>query len=113
MDGELSYHGAKAIRAKARPFVTEDNRLTLDMISDILFDMRTNVSTLLREFPRVRRAALAGEEVIIETREGNLVLTAQVAENVPLYGSMKDQVVSSSDDLDSPTMPDSEWEPKL
>ena len=80
-------------------------------LSDILFDMRTNVSTLLWEFPKVRRAALAGEEVIIETREGNLVLTAQVTEEAPLYGSMKDRVVASSDDIDTPTMPDSEWEP--
>ncbi len=71
--------------------------------------MRTNVSTLLREFPRVRRAALAGETVIIETREGNLVLTEEVVEKQPAYGSMRDRVRSSADDLDCPTLPDSEW----
>jgi hypothetical protein len=75
--------------------------------------MRTNVSTLLREFPRVRRAALSGETVIIETREGNLVLTAEVAEKQPVYGSMRDRVRSSADDLDSATLPDSEWNSDL
>ena len=71
------------------------------------------VTLVLREFPRVRRAALAGEEVIIETREGNLVLRAEVAENAPLYGSMKDRVVASEDDIDRPTLPDSEWDSAL
>ncbi len=88
-------------------------RLTLRIILDKLFDMRTNVSTLLREFPRVRRAALAGETVIIETREGNLVLTAEAAEKQPTYGSMRDRVQSSADDLDHPTLPDSKWDPEL
>ena len=80
---------------------------------DILFDMRTNVSTLLREFPKVRRAALAGETVIIETREGNLVLTAEVAEAQPAYGSMRNRIVRSDDDIDRPTLPDGEWVPDL
>lgn len=75
--------------------------------------MRTNVSTLLREFPRVRRAALAGETVIIETREGNLVLTAEIAEEEPVYGSMRDRVKGSADDIDRPTLPDVEWESEL
>lgn len=75
--------------------------------------MRTNVSTLLREFPRVRRAALAGETVIIETREGNLVLTAEVAEKQPVHVSMRDRIRSSAADLDRPTLPDSEWDGEL
>jgi hypothetical protein len=75
--------------------------------------MRTNVSTLLREFPRVRRAALAGEEVIIETREGDLLLTAYVAEDVPRYGSMRERIIGSDDDIDRPTLPDAEWGPEL
>ena len=37
--------------------------------------METTVTELLREFPRVRRAALAGETVIIKSREGNLRLS--------------------------------------
>lgn len=80
---------------------------------DKLSDMRTNVSTLLREFPKVRRAALAGEEVIIETREGNLVLRAEVAENTPVYGSMASQIVESADDIDGPTLQDTEWDSDL
>lgn len=80
---------------------------------DKLYDMRTNVSTLLREFPRVRRAALAGETVIIETREGNLVLTAEVNEARPLYGSMRDRIVRTDDDIDGPTLADDEWAPGL
>ena len=76
---------------------------------DKLFDMRTNVSTLLREFPKVRRAALAGETVIIETREGNLVLRAEAAEETPPYGSMSDRIIRSDDDLDRPTLAEDEW----
>lgn len=75
--------------------------------------MRTNVSTLLREFPRVRRAALSGETVIIETREGNLMLTAEVSEKKPVYGSMAARVRSSSDNLDTPTLPEVEWDSSL
>ena len=39
--------------------------------------MRTNVSGLLRNFASVRRAALAGRRVVVTTRDGNLVLTAE------------------------------------
>lgn len=87
--------------------------LTHAFLYDKLFDMRTNVSTLLREFPKVRRAALAGETVIIETREGNLVLKAEAAEATPVYGSMSDRIVSSDDDLDRPTLGEDQWVSKL
>jgi hypothetical protein len=75
--------------------------------------MRTNVSTLLREFPKIRRAALAGETVIIETREGNLVLKAEASEATPVYGSMSDRIISSDDDLDRTTLSEDEWVSKL
>lgn len=39
--------------------------------------MQINVSGLLRDFARVRRAALAGKRIVVKTREGNLVLTAE------------------------------------
>ena len=39
--------------------------------------MQINVSGLLREFPKAKRAALAGERVHIKTREGNLILMAE------------------------------------
>lgn len=53
---------------------------------DILSDMHTNVSELLRNFPKIRRAALAGQRVVIETREGNLVLTAEKPNGNTLFG---------------------------
>ena len=75
--------------------------------------MKTNVSGLLRDFPTVRRAALAGEEVIVETREGNLLIVAERPPATSLYGSMKDDVESSADDLDTPTLPTTEWNASL
>jgi len=85
--------------------------LTYSPVLDNLSDMKTNVSMLLREFPRVRRAALAGERVIIETREGNLVLMAEPPEQTQAYGSMRERVLRSDDSIDSPTLPDREWAP--
>ena len=75
--------------------------------------MKTNVSTLLREFPKVRRAALAGEQVIIETREGNLLLTAQPPGGESILGSAKGRVHFADDRLDEPTLPEREWKPGL
>ncbi len=83
---------------------------TLGKTYDKSSDIKTNVSTLLREFPRVRRAALSGERVVIETQEGNLVLTAEAAENKPHYASMKTRIVSTADDLDAQTLPDDGWD---
>lgn len=75
--------------------------------------MKTNVSTLLREFPRVRNAALAGEEVIIVTREGNLRLTAEPRSGESILGSRKGLIRFADDLLDQPTLPESEWNPSL
>ena len=75
--------------------------------------MYTNVSTSLREFPRVRRAALAGEDVIIETREGNLILRAEASEKGPVLGSMANRIIETADDIDAPTLPETEWGPAL
>jgi hypothetical protein len=75
--------------------------------------MKTNVSTLLREFPKVRNAALAGEEVIIVTREGNLRLTAEPRSGESLLGSRKGRLRFADDQLDQPTLPESEWNPSL
>lgn len=75
--------------------------------------MKTNVSTLLREFPKVRNAALAGEEVIIVTREGNLRLTAEPKTGESILGSMKGALSFADDALDQPTLPESEWKPGL
>jgi hypothetical protein len=71
--------------------------------------METNVSTLLREFPKVRRAALSGQSVIIHTRDGDLLLTAAPSSEKKLLGCLKGSVMSSADDLDQPTTQDEEW----
>jgi hypothetical protein len=75
--------------------------------------METNVSTLLREFPKIRRAALAGERVIVHTREGDLCITAKVDEAKPLLGGLRELIEKTEDDLDRPTRPEQEWDPSL
>lgn len=75
--------------------------------------MKTNVSTLLREFPKVRQAAMAGEEVIIVTREGNLRLTAEPRSGESILGSRKGLIRFADDRLDGPTLSESEWKPGL
>ncbi len=72
--------------------------------------MQTNVSTLLREFPKVRRAALRGERVVIETREGNLLLTAENPPGQPILGALKGRIYSGDGvDLTAPTTTEDEW----
>ena len=63
--------------------------------------MQINVSGLLRNFARVRRAALAGETVVIATREGNLVLAAQPEGGDPLRGAASRGTVRSEADSDT------------
>ncbi len=75
--------------------------------------MKTNVSTLLREFPKIRRAALAGEDVIVVTREGNLRLTADKPEGGSILGCMKGSFGHVADDIVGPTTTDDEWHPSL
>lgn len=60
----------------------------------------------------VRRAAMAGEVVIIETREGNLRLTAEQEERGDLLGCLAGRI-SMDDGLDTPTSPDGEWKASL
>ena len=59
--------------------------------------MHVNVRGLLRNFARVRRAALAGETVVIATRDGNLVLAAQPQLGDPLRGAPRGTVRSDAD----------------
>ena len=95
-----------------RIFLKETDSSTFDFLQiyDILSDMQTNVSTLLREFPRVRQAAMRGESVIIKTREGNLVLSAEQPRIAGLLGKWKGRVrVAAGVDLTMPTTSDSEW----
>lgn len=86
--------------------MTIDNSSLFDKLSD----MQTNVSTLLREFPKVRQAALRGERVVIETREGNLVLTAENPPGQRILGSLKEVLeVAEGADLTAPTTMEFEW----
>ena len=75
--------------------------------------MIANVSTLLREFPKIRRAALSGETVIIQTREGDLQITARQQEPKPILGALQGMVRFSPDDLDIPTLEPDEWDLSL
>lgn len=74
--------------------------------------MKTNVSTLLREFPKVRRAALRGETVIVKTREGDLRITADRANGDGLLGCLSGKIQLHGD-LSKPTSGLDEWESNL
>ena len=75
--------------------------------------MQTTVTTLLREFPKIRRAAMRGERIVIKTRQGNLVLTAEKAKGDKVMGSMKGRrMVDHGIDPSAHTIPLSEWFPK-
>ena len=67
--------------------------------------MHVNVSGLLRNFAKVRRAALAGETVVITTREGNLVLAAQPQVGDPLLGAAAHGTSGCDADLDTVARP--------
>lgn len=79
-----------------------------NFIRQIICLMKTSVTTLLREFPKVRRAVLGGETVIVETREGNLRITADHGEEPPLLGCLAGRVRVCGD-LTQPTTTLDEW----
>jgi hypothetical protein len=64
---------------------------------------------LLREFPKIRRAALSGQTVIVHTREGDLKITAAPSEVGGIVGCMKGRLRSSDGDIDEPTTGPEEW----
>lgn len=71
--------------------------------------MEATVTELLREFPRLRRAALAGEKVIIRSREGDLQLMRDTTKPASLIGALQGQIVHSADDIDQPATTDADW----
>jgi hypothetical protein len=75
--------------------------------------MIANVSTLLRDFPRVRRAALSGEDVIIKTREGTLRITADKPTGASVLGRCHDLVIHTDDDIDEPTTSLEDWDVRV
>jgi hypothetical protein len=75
--------------------------------------MQTNVSELLRNFPKIRRAALGGERIVIRTREGNLVLTAERPSGGELFGCLAGQIDSTGLTESDSGAPAESWEPSL
>ena len=75
--------------------------------------MHSTVTELLRDFPRVKRAVLAGEAVIIKSREGNFRLTLDTPVAEKLVGCLKGFVARVDDDIDGPTSSELNWESRL
>ena len=75
--------------------------------------MHTNVSELLRNFPKIRRAALAGERVVIRTREGNLILTAEKPAGHSLFGSLASTIDSRRMTEADSGVDESDWNASL
>jgi len=74
--------------------------------------METTITELLREFPKVRRAVLSGETVIIRSREGVMRLTLDPPEPQALIGALRGLVLTR-EDLTTPTTAPSDWNPSL
>ncbi len=70
------------------------------------------MTQLLREFPKVKRAVLSGETVIIQSREGNMRLTLDLQEPQALVGGLRG-LVRAQGDLISPTSEPMDWNPSL
>lgn len=71
--------------------------------------MQTNVSGLLREFPKYRQAAMSGHKVLIKTREGDLLLSAHKKTDRALLGCLEGVFHGTSHDLTRPTLPEKNW----
>ena len=78
-----------------------------------IFLMDSTVTELLRDFPRVKRAVLAGEAVIIKSREGNFRLTLDTPVAEKLVGCLKGLVARTDDNIDAPTSDALSWESRL
>lgn len=83
------------------------------MLFVILFDMQINVSGLLREFPKAKRAAFAGECVRIKTREGNLILMAEKPASESLFGALAEQIQTRKLEPETSGADETDWEPSL
>lgn len=71
--------------------------------------MITNVSTLLRDFTSVRRAVLAGDEVVVKTREGNLRIMADRPKGQSILGRCRALRIRSDDKIVEPTTSMDDW----
>ena len=70
--------------------------------------MKTTVTTLLREFPKIRRAALAGETVFVVAKDATFRFELDRS-NARVIGGLRGRVTTSDDSLDAPTSTDAEW----
>jgi len=95
------------------PTVASSDKLDICQIIRQILEMEATVTELLREFPRLRRAALAGEKVIIKSKEGDLQLTRDTATPMSLVGAMAGLLTHSADDIDRPTTEDGDWNASL
>lgn len=75
--------------------------------------MDATVTELLREFPRLRRAALAGERIVIKSKDGDLVLMRDTARPASLVGAMPGLLTHAADDMDRPTSRANDWSAAL
>ena len=75
--------------------------------------MQINVSGLLREFPKAKRAALAGECVRIKTREGNLILMAEKPATETLFGSLAGRIQTRQLEPETTGADADDWDPSL
>jgi len=75
--------------------------------------MEATVTELLREFPRVRRAVLSGQTVIIKSREGNMRLSLDTPPAGALVGCLKGLLIGSDDHIDRPTTDSRSWDSDL
>lgn len=91
----------------------ENTRLDIRQIIKQILVVEATVTELLREFPRLRRAALAGEKIVIRSREGDLQLMRDTSQPASLVGAMRGQLASSADDIDQPATKASDWAASL
>lgn len=70
--------------------------------------MEATVTELLREFPKIRRAALRGERVRIQTRGGALILQREVPQ-APLFGCLAGQADDLGLSPDDRAFSSAEW----
>jgi hypothetical protein len=75
--------------------------------------MDVNVSELLRNFTKIRQAALRGERVVIHTREGRLVLLADKPAASSLFGAMSGSIDSGALTAEESGADPEAWKPSL
>ena len=86
--------------------------LVIGLIIRQVSGMETTVTELLRDFPKIRRAVLSGETVLIRSREGDMRLTRDSSEPKSLLGALRG-LARTGQDIVVPTTAPEEWKPSL